>query len=60
MKKIIELEFDYNGETKLYYTFKLKMEATPTQLFPKKIYLWKELFDKEPKTIRMIINEKEK
>ena len=59
MKKIIELEFEYNGETKLYHTFKLKEETTIPQLFPKKIYLLKELFKKEPKTIVMIINEKE-
>ncbi len=59
MKKVIELEFGYNGETKLYYTFKLQMETNPPQLFPKKIYLWKELFKKEPKTIQILINEKE-
>lgn len=60
MKKVIELELEYNGETKQYYTFKLQNEAIPPQLFPKKIYLWKELFEKPIKTIRMVITEKEK
>ena len=61
MKKVIELDFECIAQTKQYYTFKLVNEAVPPQFLPnKKIYLLKELFEKPVKTIRIIINEKEK
>ena len=61
MKKVIELEFECIAETKQYYTFKLMLEAVPPQFLPnRKIYLLKELFEKPPLTIRMIVNDKEK
>ena len=59
MKEIIKLDLEHSGETKQYYIFKLTNEATPPQIFPKKIYLSKDLFKKEPKNIQIIVNEKE-
>ena len=58
MKKIVELEFKPTGQTKQYYTFELNLPGKPPQIFPKKIYLRKDFFEKEVQTIRMIINEK--
>jgi len=59
MKKVIELELEYSGETKQYLIFKIKKALAPPPLFPAKIYLLKDLFKKETKNIMLTIEEKE-
>ena len=56
MKKSIELEFEAFGESRGYYIFRLKAAEQPVQIYPQKIYLRKDLFEKPVRTIRIIIN----
>jgi len=47
----IQIFFKRSGETKNNYTFEQDLEGQEPMMFPKKIYLNKKLFKKEPKNL---------
>ena len=59
MKNILETNLEKIGETRGYYIFSIIVEEKNPPMFPKKIYVKKELFTKEPKFVQMAINLKD-
>ena len=56
MKDIVSICFEYSGKTDRYYIFTYNSEEVFPLLFPKKIYLRKDLFQEKPDIVNMTIN----
>ena len=59
MKNVLEITLEKTGETRGYYLFSIIVDEKNPPMFPKKIYVKKELFTKEPKFVQMAINLKD-